>query len=207
MALLKRLTWLKHASFLYEGSVRIAFDPWGVETDPADLILVTHGHYDHCDPETISRVRKDAGIVVAAGACASQLTGDVRSIEPGSVLRVGEVTLTATEAYNISKSYHPRGEGVGFLVAVDGGTVFHAGDTDDIPETHGLKPDLALLPVGGTYTMDVPEAVGAARAIGASVSIPMHFGYIVGTRADGPRFVESVGERGRLLTPKITFTK
>lgn len=203
-----RLTWLKHASFLYDGSVRIAFDPWDVTLDrQVDLVLVSHGHYDHCDPETISRVLKNAGIVVAAGTCASQLAGDVRPMEPGSVLRVGDVTVTATDAYNISKSYHPRGEGVGFLVSMDGGIVFHAGDTDDIPETHGLKPDVALLPVGGTYTMDVPEAVDAARAIGAGISIPMHFGYIVGARADGPRFVKTLGERGRVLTPKIPFAK
>ena len=107
--LLSRLTWLKHASFLYDGSVRIAFDPWKVTLDhPVDLVLVTHGHYDHCDPETVSRITAENGVVVAAGACADQLVGDVRPLRPGEVVKVGDVVITATDAYNLQKKYHPR---------------------------------------------------------------------------------------------------
>ncbi len=221
---MSRLRWLRHASFVYEGSVRIGFDPWAGHPlgfapqirrgpraitlhRPADLVLVTHGHYDHCDPEAVRRIVKDGTTIVAAEACASQLNGNVRGIKPGEFLRIGDVTITATFAYNVTKPFHPRGKGVGFLVAVDEGTIFHAGDTDDILETHGLKPDVALLPVGGTYTMDVAEAERAAKAIGASVAVPMHFGYIVGSPADGQRFVEKLGPAGRLLQPVIPFTR
>lgn len=203
---MSRLTWLKHASFLYDGSVRLAFDPWKLTLDqPVDLVLVTHGHYDHCDPDAISRIVKDQATIVAAEACAGQLSGDVRALKAGDVLRIGPVSVTATEAYNIRKPFHPRGEGVGFMVAVDGGTIFHAGDTDDIPETHGLKPDIALLPVGGTYTMDAPEAIRAAQAIGATMSVPMHYGYIVGTPEDGQAFARALAERARVLQPQIPF--
>lgn len=205
-ALLEGLQWLKHASFLYQGSVKIVFDPWGLTFDvPVDLVLVSHGHYDHCDPETVSRLARDRGAVVAAEACAHELSGNVRGVEAGQVVRVSGVTITATEAYNLDKPFHPRGRGVGFLVAVDGKTIFHAGDTDNIPETHNLRPDVALLPVGGTYTMNVSEAAEAARAIGARVSVPMHYGYIVGTPDDGRRFVQLLGRGVELLEPVIPF--
>ncbi len=150
---------------------------------------------------------KSGTVIAAAAACTSKLRGDVRAVRAGDTVRVGGVTVTATEAYNLHKEFHPRGEGVGYQVAVDGGTVFHAGDTDDIPETHGLKPDVALLPVGGTYTMDVSEGVAAAKAIGATVSIPMHYGYIVGERKDGERFAAALGERARVLTPVQPFVR
>lgn len=207
-SVLDALTWLKHASFLYQGSVRVAFDPWQVTLDqPVDLVVVTHEHYDHCDPQTVGRLLKPGGAVVAAASCADKFSGDVRAVRAGDVVRVGAVAVTVTEAYNLHKKFHPRGDGVGYVVAADGGTIFHAGDTDDIPETHGLKPDVALLPVGGTYTMDVPEAVAAARAIGANVAVPMHYGTIVGSRTDGAHFAAALGTAARVLTPVQPFAR
>lgn len=206
--LLSRLTWLKHASFLYDGSVRIAFDPWGVAlAQAADIVLVTHGHPDHCDPDTVSRILAENGVIVAADVCAEQLAGDVRSLRTGEVITIGDVVITATDAYNRNTKFHPRGEGVGFLVAVDGGTIFHAGDTDDIPETHGLTPDVALLPVGGTYTMDVAEAARAARAIRAGISVPMHYGFGIGSREDGGKFSTAASVPTSVLVPVEAFAK
>lgn len=205
--LLSHLVWLRHASFLYEGSVRIAFDPWSVSlARPVDLVLVTHAHSDHCDPETVARMTTPSAVIVAGHGSIAKLSGNVRPIRIGQTIEVGDVTVTATHAYNLHQAFHPRGDGLGYLVTVDDGTIFHAGDTDNIPETHGLKPDIALLPVGGKYTMDVPEAVEAALAIGAGVSIPMHYGFITGTRNDGREFVRILGgRRAKYLEPKIPF--
>lgn len=186
----------------------MAFDPWRVTVGrPVDLVLVTHGHEDHCDPVTISRIVKDGATVVAAASCADRIAGDVRALSAGQVLKVGSIVIAALDAYNREKSFHPRGEGVGFLVAVDEGSIFHAGDTDDIPETRGLKPDVALLPVGGTYTMDVPEACRAAASIGAALTVPMHYGYIVGRPEDGARFVREASVPTRVLKPSEPFPR
>lgn len=191
---------------MYDGSLRIAFDPWEMTLEhPVDLVFVTHGHYDHCDPDTVSRVVKDDATVIAADDCAHAFPGNVRSLKPGGVLRIGSVLVTATDAYTVGNAYHPRGAGVGYVVAVDHGTIFHAGDTDDIPETHGLKPDIALLPVGGTYTMDVAEASRAATAIGAAMTIPMHYGFIVGAKEDGEQFVIAAKVPTRALAPREAF--
>lgn len=209
VALVSRLRWLRHASFVYEGSLRIALDPWKVAVSPpVDLILVTHDHYDHCDAEAIRQIRLPGTVIVAPRRAAELLPGmECLVIRPEEEIRLGDVTVTATWAYNLEAPFHPRGQGVGYCVRVDGGTIFHAGDTDDIPETHGLKPDLALLPVGGTYTMDVPEAAQAAAAIGASLTVPMHYGFIVGSKEDGDRLAKSARVPVRVLTPKEAFSR
>jgi len=177
--------WLGHASFQIEADGKnIYIDPYeGEYTDKADVILVTHSHFDHCDASKIRKIRKSSTLVIAPADCASKIGGEMRSLKPGEKIISGNIVVEAFQAYNVKRfrspgnPFHPKGLGVGYLITLDGKTIYHAGDTDFIPEMKMLKErkiSLALLPTGGTYTMDNAEAADAALAISPQVVIPMH---------------------------------
>ncbi|MGC9095290.1 MAG: MBL fold metallo-hydrolase [Candidatus Bathyarchaeia archaeon] len=177
--------WLGHASFQIVADGKVVYiDPYeGDYTDKADLILVTHSHFDHCDTSKIKKIRKGDTVVIAPSDCASKIGGKVRSLKPGETISIGGITVEAVQAYNVKRfrspgnPFHPKGFGVGYTVTVGGKTIYHAGDTDFIPEMRELKGrnvSLALLPSGGTYTMDNEEAAEAALAINPEAVIPMH---------------------------------
>jgi L-ascorbate metabolism protein UlaG (beta-lactamase superfamily) len=175
---------LAHAGFEIEANGKIIYvdlEKHGEAIDKADLILVTHSHTDHCDPEKIKNVRKEGTVIIAPEDCVQKIGGNVKTLKPGQETSVGSIRVKAVEAYNYKrfrspgKPFHPKGFGVGYLVIVDGKTIYHAGDTDFIPEMRQLgSVDVALLPSGGTYTMDNAEAAEAAIATNAKVTTPMH---------------------------------
>jgi len=192
VGLLERLHWLGHASFRLDGPRTIYFDPWNLKGRPpqAHIVLVSHEHHDHCSPKDVERISGPGTVIVASPGAAKKLRGDVRVLRPGERTTVGNVEIEAVPAYNVDKSYHPRrAEHVGFIVTVGGERVYFAGDTDRIPEMAEVACDVALLPVGGTYTMDAEEAAQAAADIGPKVAVPMHWGAgVAGSRADAERF-------------------
>lgn len=198
VGLLERLDWLGHASFRLNGPPTIYFDPWKLkgELGQADIILISHEHSDHCSPEDVKRISGPGTVVVASPGAAEKLRGHVRALRPGERTTVGEVEIEAVPAYNVNKfhspgvPFHPKeAEHAGYVVAVEGERLYFAGDTDHIPEMADIACDVALLPVGGTYTMTAEEAAQAAADIGPKVVVPMHWGSgIVGTRADAERF-------------------
>lgn len=153
-----------------------------VETsEKADIILVTHNHGDHCSPPKIQKLLKKGTIVIAPKNCASRIGGRVRTIKPGEEVTVDRIKIEVVEAYNINrfkpsgKLWHPKGYGVGYLIKTEGKTIYHAGDTDFIPEMGHLKRiDVALLPTGDKYTMDNTEAAEAAIAIHPKIAMAMH---------------------------------
>ncbi len=161
----------------------VFLDPYqGEYSERGDLVLMTHSHSDHCDPSKIARVRKQDTLFVAPADCASRIGHPVTSLKPGDMLTVGEIKIQAVEAYNVRRfrapgvPFHPKGLGVGYLMSSSGKTVYHAGDTDLIPEMKSLHDvQLALLPAGGTFTMDLPEAAEAAIIIGPEYVLPMHY--------------------------------
>jgi L-ascorbate metabolism protein UlaG (beta-lactamase superfamily) len=177
------LKWLGHASWeIKVGNKVIYIDPYeGEPKDKADLILSSHSHSDHCNPDKVKPVLKDGTIIVAPKDCEEKLNAKVRSLKPGESEAFGDILVEAVEAYNYKRfrspgePFHPKGFGVGYLIKAEGKTVYHTGDTDFIKEMKQLEGvDLMLTVTGGTYTMDNPEAAEAVISIGPSVAIPQH---------------------------------
>lgn len=183
--------WLGHDSFRIDAALTIYIDPWKLRpgSPPADVILITHEHFDHFSATDIEAIRTQGTECVAPASVATKLKGAVHTVKPGDRITVRGLPIDVLPAYNLEKRFHPRSAGhVAYVITVDGQRIYHAGDTDAIPEMAGLKPDIALLPVSGTYVMDVQEAVEAVRLIQPKTAIPMHYGDIVGTAADAERF-------------------
>jgi L-ascorbate metabolism protein UlaG (beta-lactamase superfamily) len=188
---LEGITWLGHDSFRIKAPEGVIYiDPWKVRSvEPADLILITHEHHDHCSAEDVKKLRKPDTTIVTVAQVAKQLKGDVRTVKPGDTLTVKGVKIEAVPAYNPAKQFHPKAAGhVGFIITAGGRRIYHAGDTDVIPEMANIQADVALLPVGGKYTMTASEAAQAANLIKPKVAVPMHWGDIIGTRADAEAF-------------------
>jgi L-ascorbate metabolism protein UlaG (beta-lactamase superfamily) len=189
----ENLHWLGHDSFRIDGPPVVYVDPYQLsgELPPADLILITHDHFDHLSPADVAKIHRPATVVVAPKEVVSKLSVPVTTIAVGETRKVAGISVKAVAAYNTDKTFHPKADGkVGFVFAVGGVTYYHAGDTDVIPEMNDLAPDVALLPVSGTYVMTADEAAKAARAIKPKTAVPMHYGAIVGSEADARRFAK-----------------
>ncbi len=181
------IRFLGHASFqIKAGKTVVYFDlrKYGgvVETsEKADLILISHNHADHCSAEKIQKLRSADTVVIAPKGCVSKIGGKVRTLQPGEELEANALWVRAVEAYNYKRfksprePWHPRGYGVGYLLKIEGKTIYFAGDTDFVPDMKLLGDvDVALLPTGDKYTMDNVEAAEAALAIKPETVIPMH---------------------------------
>ncbi len=185
------IRWLGHAGFEIRSKDRVVYidlyrDDTRVKrvpnvTTPATLILVTHDHSDHCDVNGIKQVRSPNTVVISSKSCRDKIGGDVRALEPGEETTVGDIIVKAVHAYNVKRfrspgnPFHPRGYGVGYIVNIEGVRIYHAGDTDVIPEMKDIGPvDVALLPVGDTYTMDNTDAAEAVAIVKPRIAVPMH---------------------------------
>jgi L-ascorbate metabolism protein UlaG (beta-lactamase superfamily) len=198
-------TRIAHDTFRIAGSKVIYTDPFKVaKNDEADIVLLSHEHFDHLSADDLAKVIAPGTTIVASPLCKEGLqkikVKEMRFLDPGGRITVGtpkggEVQVEAVPAYNVNKfrepgkAFHPKGEKrLGFLIKMDGTTVYFAGDTDFIPEMKTIKCDIALLPVSGTYVMSAEEAAEAAAALNPKVAVPMHYSAIVGSDADAQRF-------------------
>ncbi|MBA3300406.1 MAG: MBL fold metallo-hydrolase [Thermoleophilaceae bacterium] len=210
--LIDALDWTGHSGFrLRAKDATIYIDPYRVEGGPpADLILITHGHYDHFSPRDLERLSHERTQLIAPAAVAERAEGNVTSIAPGEAVEpeaVRGVYVGAVAAYNTSKRdaegrlFHPREAGwVGYELNVRGERLYHAGDTDVIPEMDDVAGvDLALLPVSGTYVMSASEAVEAARRIQPRMAVPMHWGADIGTDEDAAAFAQRAPVEVRIM--------
>jgi L-ascorbate metabolism protein UlaG (beta-lactamase superfamily) len=192
--LAKKIVWLGHDGFRIDASKIIYFDPFQISSGPkADLILISHEHYDHCSPEDVAKIQHSGTVIVTEKDSAKKLTGDIRILKPRESVTIDGVKVDAVPSYNTDKAFHPKSNGwLGFIVEIEGVKVYHAGDTDMIPEMKDLNVDIALIPVSGTYVMTADQAVKAAQAINPKLAIPMHYGAIVGDDQDAADFKKAL---------------
>jgi L-ascorbate metabolism protein UlaG (beta-lactamase superfamily) len=198
-----RFQWLGHDGFKITASGKtIYIDPYklkSVHKNDADLVLVSHDHFDHLSLEDLSQVVGSNTEIIAAAECAGKLkdtrAAQVRSLAPGGKVTVLGLAIEAVAAYNTNKSFHPKADGkVGFVLTMNNMRIYHAGDTDEILEMAKVNPDVALVPVSGTYVMSAEEAAHAVneKIKPKQLAIPMHYGSIVGSEKDAESFAKLV---------------
>lgn len=193
--MLKRFTWFRQSALRWVDDERTIYvDPWGTRDGdpPADLILITHAHMDHFQPEEIARLTKSGTKLVAPHDVAAELSGDVTAVAPGESHEIGGLKFTTVPAYNTREEaldFHPKANGwVGYILELGDHTYYDAGDTDHAPELSEVRADVAFLPIGGYYTMDAAAAGGLAKAISPQLAVPFHFGFVVGSPSDADVF-------------------
>jgi L-ascorbate metabolism protein UlaG (beta-lactamase superfamily) len=208
---LKNITWLGHASIRISSTAgTIYVDPWKLKSSkPADIILITHEHYDHFSKDDVAKISTKVTVVVTNPTVAAQLTGDVKTVRPGDTVTVKGVKIQAVAAYNVDKfkspgvPFHPKADNkLGFIIEVDGTRIYIAGDTDQIPEMANIKTDIAILPVSGKYTMTAAEAAQTLRVLKPKFAIPVHYGDIAGSIADAEQFKKEAPVEVRILKPE-----
>ncbi len=200
-----KLQWFGHASFkISSGSEVLYIDPWKLKDAPHDatIVLVSHSHYDHYSAGDIAKVSGATTKLVSTGDVI-QKQGKGQVLKPGQSIDINGIKITGVPAYNPAKQFHPKSNNwLGFVVEVGGKRIYYAGDTDATDEMKALKNiDLALLPVGGTYTMNAEEAAEATKQFKPKQAIPYHWGDIVGGQADAEKFAKSAGCPVKVLSP------
>ncbi len=205
------VTYLEHDTFRVKyGELIVYTDPFQImpQQQKADIVTITHEHFDHLSDTDLKKVLKEGSVIIASINCREKFQSltsfEKIFVKPGEVVEKKGITFQAVPAYNINKfrapglPFHPRDYlGVGFIIDFGGIKVYHAGDTDNIEEMKSFKDvSLALLPASGTYVMTAEEAASAAGIIRPDIAIPMHWGAIVGTRQDAERFKNLASDKG-----------
>jgi L-ascorbate metabolism protein UlaG (beta-lactamase superfamily) len=202
-----KISWLGHSAFRLSNGKVVYIDPFQIKAAaPADVILITHEHYDHCNLEDVKKIIKSNTVIVTTAAAQDKLrtvNTQFLLMVPGKSYSIDGVKIEAVPAFNVDKfrtpgvPFHPEQDHkLGFIVTIGGVRIWHAGDTDNIPgiTKHVKNIDVALVPISGTYVMTSDEAAKAVNMIKPKIAIPMHYGAIVGNERDAFRFEKNVKE-------------
>jgi L-ascorbate metabolism protein UlaG (beta-lactamase superfamily) len=214
--MLERFTWFWQSGYRWAHEDLVVYiDPRNVPEgyEPADAIFITHAHFDHFSKDEIDQLRKDDSVVVAPRDVADELSGEVVAVNPGDRIDVKGVRGEAVPAYNIVEERlkaHPKENNwVGYVLELGEHTVYHAGDTDHLPDLERINANLAFLPIGaGGFTMDAREAAALAIAMRPDLAVPMHYGFVEG--CDPPLSAETFRDEAQpvkveILEPRIPF--
>jgi L-ascorbate metabolism protein UlaG (beta-lactamase superfamily) len=195
-----KISWLGHDGFKIKNAKTLYIDPYQIKSgEEADILLITHDHFDHCSPGDVAKIVSANTMIITTAAAKRQLSRikakEIQAAKPGEKILIDSVSIETVPSYNVNKfrspgqEFHPKREGMlGFIITIGGLRIYHAGDTDSIPEMGGLNVDIACLPVSGTYVMTTEEAAEATKRIKPKIAIPMHYGSIVGDERDAEKF-------------------
>lgn len=208
--MLENVEVLYHSSIKIKGNKMIYIDPFKINknSNDADLIFITHDHYDHYSEEDIDKIKNKDTIIVAPKDLLKKLLkkgidqNNIMLVEPEQAYETKGIKFKTVSAYNIGKLFHPKGNNwVGYVIEIDGITYYIAGDTDLTEESKKVSCDVAFVPVGGTYTMNYSEAAELINHIRPKIAVPIHYGSIVGTKKDAENFINLLNEgiQGEIL--------
>ena len=199
--LAEKITVNTQSSIRIEGGKTVYFDPIGIgeQRKDADIVFITHEHGDHFEPASIRNISRKDTVFVFPESMKEQASAEGFASEntvfmnPGEKTTVREVPVVAVPAYNLIKPFHPKRRGwLGYKILIDGVSVYYSGDSDATKEMSAVKCDIALLPIGGKFTMNAKEAAKAAGNIRPAVCIPVHYGSIVGKPEDEKEFAAAL---------------
>ena len=201
---------LCHSSIKFSKEKIIYFDPFKIDQNykDADLIFITHSHYDHFSEEDILRVKKNSTKIIITSDLKEKTIdlgfdeNDIIVVLPNQELEVDNIKINTIPAYNTNKQFHPKENNwVGYIIELDSIKYYIAGDTDVTDDNMNITCDVTFVPVGGTFTMTYSEAANLVNHIKPKIAIPTHYGSIVGNKEDGNKFIDLLSDDidGRIL--------
>lgn len=192
----------EQSSIRVDAENKLYFDPFNLPDEPqnADIVLITHEHYDHFSPKDILKASNEKTIFIVPQSMkhtfCKKCDVPMQRVYPmigGQTAIIAGVPIQAIAAYNINKPFHPRSNGwLGYVTEVEGSKLYVCGDTDDTPEARAVKCDIVCVPIGGTYTMDAREAASFVNSIRPRIAVPVHYGAVVGKPSDADTFEKLV---------------
>ena len=198
------------SSIRIELSKVLYFDPFKIEENinDADIIFITHSHYDHFDINSINKVKNDNTIIVAPKSMEKDLMSinvkEIIYMNPYDEINIDDINIKGVPSYNNGKPFHPKNNNwLGYLVTYNNITYYIAGDTDKTEDNEKVKCDIALIPIGGHYTMDVKKATELVKIINPKVVIPTHYGSIIGSLEDGHKLKDNLSDTNIEVIEKL----